>query len=63
MPPLEAALSSVASTALRVTFIHSAGVRLVLWAAWRSHEEGDRLHIDSGSVGVRRLLALTRAHR
>ena len=60
---LESGASSIALDLTRVTFIDSAGVRVVLWAAEHSRREGDRLHIDSGSAGVRRLLELTERER
>jgi anti-sigma B factor antagonist len=60
---LESGASSIALDLTRVTFIDSAGVRVLLWAAGHSREEGDRLHIDSGSAGVRRLLELTDKER
>ena len=62
---LESGASSVVLDLTRVTFIDSAGIHVLLWAAGHSREEG-RLRIDSGSAGVRRLLELTdkeRAHR
>jgi anti-sigma B factor antagonist len=60
---LESGASSVALDLTRVTFIDSAGVRVLLWADAHSREEGDRLRIDSGSAGVRRLLELTDKER
>ena len=45
-----------------VTFIDSTGIRLVLWAANRSRENGARLRIDCGGA-VRRLLELTQLDR
>jgi anti-sigma B factor antagonist len=60
---LESGAASVALDLTRVTFIDSAGVRVLLWADAHSREEGDRFRIDSGSAGVRRLLELTERAR
>jgi anti-anti-sigma factor len=46
-----------------ITFIDSTGLRLLLWAANRSHESRDRLRIDCGGSGVRRMLELTNLDR
>jgi anti-sigma B factor antagonist len=45
-----------------ITFMDSTGTRLLLWAADRSRETGDRLRIDCGGA-VRRLLELTQLDR
>jgi anti-anti-sigma factor len=42
-----------------VTFIDNAGLRVLMWAAGRSHEDGDRLRIECGSPAVRQLIDLT----
>ncbi len=60
---LNSGASSIALDLTRVTFIDSAGVRVLLWAAAHSRDEGDRLRIDSGSVTVHRLLELTDKQR
>jgi anti-anti-sigma factor len=60
---LESGAASVALDLTRVTFIDSAGVRVLLWADAHSREEGDRFRIYSGSAGVRRLLGLTERAR
>jgi anti-anti-sigma factor len=46
-----------------ITFIDSTGLRLLLWAANRSHENGERLRIDCGAGAVRRLLEVTQLDR
>ena len=46
-----------------VSFIDSAGLRLLLWAAGRSPEDGDRLRIVCGSGAVRRMIEMTGLER
>ena len=66
-PTLESALlhaldSEAASIFLdlgRVRFIDSMGLRVLIWAANQSREDGDRLSIDCGSGPVRRMMELT----
>ncbi len=65
-PALEDALlhaldSGTASIVLdlgRVSFIDSMGLRVLVWAANQSREDGDRLRIDCGSGPVRRMMEL-----
>jgi len=63
---LQALESSAASIVLDLTavdFIDNAGLRVLMWAAGRSREDGDRLRIDCGSPAVRRLIDLTASGR
>ena len=46
-----------------VTFIDSSGLRLLVWAAHCSREDGDRLRIQCGTGAVRRMLELTELDR
>ena len=46
-----------------VTFIDSSGLRLLVWAANSSREDGDRLRIQCGTGAVRRMLELTELDR
>jgi anti-sigma B factor antagonist len=70
-PALESALlhaldSGAASIVLdleRVSFIDSMGLRVLVWAARESHEDGDRLRIDCGSGPVRRMIEITSLDR
>src|SRR5215217_6889228 len=56
---LESGASSIVLDLTGVTFIDPTGLRVLLWAAAHSDEDGDRFRIDSGSAAVRRLLELT----
>ena len=47
----------------RVSFIDSMGLRVLVWAARQSREDGDRLRIDCGSGVVQRMIALTNLDR
>lgn len=60
---LESGASSVVLDLTAVTFIDPPGLRVLLWAAGRSHEDGNRLRIDCGSPAVRQLIDLTGAGR
>ena len=52
---LDSGASSIVLDLTGVTFIDSAGVRLLMWA---SREDRDRLRIDCGSGVVRKMLHL-----
>jgi anti-sigma B factor antagonist len=59
---LHAMDSEAASVVLdleRVTFIDSMGLRVLIWAANASREDGDRLRIDCGVGAVGRMIELT----
>ena len=60
---LEGSASSIVLDLTAVSFIDPAGLRVLLWAAGRSREEGDRLRIDCGSPAVRQLIDLTGSGR
>jgi anti-anti-sigma factor len=60
---LESGASSIVLDLTAVSFIDSVGLRVLLWAAGRSHEDGDRLRIDCGSPAVRQLIDLTGSGR
>jgi len=70
-PALESALlhaldSEAASIVLdleRVSFIDSMGLRVLVWAARESREDGDRLRIDGRSGAVRRMIEITSLDR
>jgi anti-sigma B factor antagonist len=47
----------------RVSFIDSMGLRVLVWAAKQSREDGDRLRIDCGSGVVHRMIELTNLDR
>jgi anti-sigma B factor antagonist len=47
----------------RVSFIDSMGLRVLVWAARESREEGDRLRIDGRSGAVRRMIEITSLDR
>jgi anti-anti-sigma factor len=47
----------------RVSFIDSMGLRVLVWAARDSREEGDRLRIDCGSGAVRRRIEVNALDR
>ena len=56
---LERGTSPIILDLTAVRFIDSMGLRLLLWAAGRSRENGDRLRIDCGSGAARRMIDLT----
>ena len=58
---LESGASSIVLDLIGVTLIDPTGLRVLLWAAAHSDENGDRFRINSGSAGIRRLLELTHA--
>jgi len=60
---LESGTSSIVLDLTAVSFIDSVGLRVLLWAAGRSHEDGDRLRIDCGSPAIRQLIDLTGSGR
>jgi anti-anti-sigma factor len=60
---LESGASSIVVDLTAVSFIDPAGLRVLLWAAGRSSEDGDRLRIDCGSPAVRQLIDLTGSGR
>jgi anti-sigma B factor antagonist len=60
---LEGGASSIVLNLTAVSFIDPAGLRVLLWAAGRSRDDGDRLRIDCGSPAVGQLLDLTGAGR
>jgi stage II sporulation protein AA (anti-sigma F factor antagonist) len=56
---LESGASSIILDLTAVSFIDPVGLRVLLWAAARSGEDGDRLRIDCGSPAIRQLIDLT----
>jgi anti-anti-sigma factor len=60
---LEGGTSSVVLDLTGVSFIDPVGLRVLLWAAGRSREDGNRLRIDCGSPAVRQLIDLTGSGR
>jgi len=58
---LEGSARSIVLDLRAVDFIDGAGLRVLLWAAGRSREDGDRLRIDCGSPAVRQLIDLSGA--
>ena len=55
--------SSIVVDLTAVGFIDRAGLRVLMWAASRSREDGDRLRINCNSTAVRQLLARTQLDR
>jgi anti-sigma B factor antagonist len=56
---LESGASSIVLDLMRVSFIDSAGLQVLLWAAGRSPEDRDRLRIGCASPAVSQLIDLT----
>ena len=56
---LESGAASIVLDCDRVSFIDSVGLRVLVWAARESREDGDRLRIDCGSGVVRRMIEMT----
>ena len=60
---LEGGAPTIVLDLTAVSFIDPVGLRVLLWAAGRSREHGDRLRIDCGSPAVRQLIDLTGSGR
>jgi anti-anti-sigma factor len=60
---LESAAPSIVLDLTAVSLIDPVGLRVLLWAAGRSREDGNRLRIDCGSPAVRQLIDLTGSGR
>ena len=60
---LDSAAASILVDLERVSFIDSMGLRVLVWAARESREDGDRLRIDCGSGVVHRMIELTTLDR
>jgi anti-sigma B factor antagonist len=60
---LDSTAASIVLDLTAVSFIDCAGIRVLMWAAGRSREDGDRLRIDCGSPAVRQLIDLTGSGR
>ena len=60
---LDSGAASIVLDLERVSFIDSMGLRLLVWAARESRENGNRLRIDCGSGPVRRMMELTTLDR
>jgi anti-sigma B factor antagonist len=60
---LESSASSIVLDLRAVSFIDSAGQRLLMWAADRTRQDGDRPRIECGSPAVRQLIELTGSGR
>ena len=56
---MESAAPSIVLDLQRVSFIDSMGLRVLVWAAKESSQDGDRLRIDCGSGPVRRTMDVT----
>jgi anti-sigma B factor antagonist len=56
---MESGAASIVLDLERVSFIDSMGLRLLMWAANESREDGDRLRIDCGVGAARRMIQLT----
>jgi anti-anti-sigma factor len=56
---MESGAASIVLDLEGVSVIDSVGVRLLMWAANESREDGDRLRIDCGAGAVRRMIKLT----
>src|SRR3954449_7628443 len=56
---LESSAPSIVLDLTAVDFIDRAGLQVLMWAAGRSREDGDRLRIDCGSPAVRQLIDLS----
>ena len=56
---LESGAPSIVVDLKQVSFIDSAGLHVLMWAAKESREDGDRLRIDCGSGAVRRMIEIT----
>jgi anti-anti-sigma factor len=55
----EAPTPSIVLDLTGVSFIDHTGLRVVMWAASRSREDGHRLRIDCGSPAVRQMIDMT----
>ena len=60
---LDSGAASIVLDLERVSFIDSMGLRLLVWAARESRENGNHLRIDCGSGPVRRMMELTTLDR
>lgn len=60
---MESGAASIVLDLERVSFIDSMGLRLLIWAAKESREDGDRLRINGGSGPVRRMMEFTSLDR
>ena len=60
---LDSGAASIVLDLERVSFIDSMGLRVLVWAARESRENGNRLRIDCGSGPVRRMIELTALDR
>jgi len=56
---LESSAPSIVLDLTAVDFIDHTGLQVLMWAAGRSREDGDRLRIECGSPAVRQLIDLT----
>jgi len=55
--------SPIALDLAEVSFIDSTGLRVLLWAAERSRENGNHLRMRNGSAAVRRAIQVTGVER
>jgi anti-sigma B factor antagonist len=55
---LDSGAASIVVDLERVSFIDSMGMRVLVWAARESREDGDRLRIDCESGPARRMIEL-----
>ena len=60
---MESGAASIVLDLERVSFIDSMGLRMLVWAARESREDGNRLRIDCGSGVVRRMIEFTALDR
>jgi anti-anti-sigma factor len=60
---LESSVPSIVLDLTAVDFIDRAGLQVLVWAARRSREDGDRLRIDCESPAVRQLIDVTGSGR
>ena len=60
---LDSGAASIVLDLERVSFIDDMGLRVLVWAAKESCEDGDRLRIDCGSGVVHRMIELTNLDR
>ena len=60
---LESGASTIVLDLTAVSFIDPVGLRVLLWAAGRSRDIGDRLRIDCGSPTISQLIDLTGSGR
>lgn len=60
---MDSGAASIVLDLERVSFIDSMGLRVLVWAAKQSREDGDRLRIEAGSGVVRRMIEVTALDR